>query len=241
MKRTVQTIILFLISAFVCCGQGPQQYTPIKELIQKSNHQTFCIKAHFAGIHDSSNLTFFVEEDDYIIPVRLQKKDLGAEKRFLARELKDGDTIIVKGVLDDIDVDSESYKGLVDAIILDEKDALEQEGSDTSEEAETPLILPEIKPSFNGGDANEFTKWVNSQKKYPEEAKKNGIEGRVTLQFTVEADGSVTNVKVLRGVDESLDKEAVRVVSGSPRWSPGYAKGKPIKVTYTFPVIFKLD
>ena len=62
----------------------------------------------------------------------------------------------------------------------------------------------------------------------------------VTLQFTVETDGRVTNVKVLRGVDASLDKEAVRVVSQSPKWEPGMQDGKRVKVTYTFPVIFQL-
>ena len=66
------------------------------------------------------------------------------------------------------------------------------------------------------------------------------MQGRVTLQFTVEADGRVTNVKVLRGVDESLDKEAVRVVSSSPKWTPGRQRDRAVKVTYTFPVIFQL-
>ena len=61
-----------------------------------------------------------------------------------------------------------------------------------------------------------------------------------TLQFTVEADGRVTNVRVLRGVDESLDKEAVRVVSSSPKWKPGKQRDRAVKVTYTFPVIFQL-
>ena len=91
-----------------------------------------------------------------------------------------------------------------------------------------------------GGDANSFSKWVNERLVYPEIAKENGISGRVTLQFTVKTDGRVTNVKVLRGVERSLDKEAVRVVSQSPKWKPGMQDGKPVKVTYTFPVIFQL-
>ena len=108
------------------------------------------------------------------------------------------------------------------------------------EEEAIPFQLVEEKPSFNGGDANEFSKWVNSKLVYPEIAKENGVQGRVTLQFTVEADGRVTNVKVLRGVDDSLDKEAVRVVSSSPRWKPGKQRDRAVKVTYTFPVIFQL-
>ena len=108
------------------------------------------------------------------------------------------------------------------------------------EEEAIPFQLVEERPSFNGGDANEFSKWVNSKLVYPEIAKENGVQGRVTLQFTVEADGRVTNVKVLRGVDDSLDKEAVRVVSSSPKWKPGKQRDRAVKVTYTFPVIFQL-
>ena len=108
------------------------------------------------------------------------------------------------------------------------------------EEEAIPFQLVEEKPSFQGGDANTFSKWVNQRLVYPEIAKENGVQGRVTLQFTVEKDGSVTKVKVLRGVDPSLDKEAVRVVSMSPKWKPGKQRDRAVPVTYTFPVIFQL-
>lgn len=111
---------------------------------------------------------------------------------------------------------------------------------ETIEEEAIPFQLVEEKPTFMGGDANTFSAWVNQRLVYPEIAKENGIQGRVTLQFTVETDGSVTNVKVLRGVDSSLDKEAVRVVSSSPKWAPGKQRDRAVKVTYTFPVIFQL-
>ena len=105
---------------------------------------------------------------------------------------------------------------------------------------EIPFQLVDVKPGFNGGDANEFSKWVNSHLSYPDEAKKNEIQGRVTLQFTVGADGVVSNVKVLRSAHELLDAEALRVVSASPKWEPGKQDGQPVAVTYTFPVIFQL-
>ena len=108
------------------------------------------------------------------------------------------------------------------------------------EEEAIPFQLVEEKPSFQGGDANQFSKWVNSRLVYPEIAKENGVQGRVTLQFTVEKDGTVTKVRVLRGVDPSLDKEAVRVVSMSPKWKPGKQRDRAVPVTYTFPVIFQL-
>ena len=104
-----------------------------------------------------------------------------------------------------------------------------------------PFATVEVKPMFNGGDAIEFSKWVNENLKYPKAAKDAGVQGRVTLQFTVYPDGSVRDTKVLRGVNPDLDAEALRVVSASPDWTPGYVKGEPVKVTYTFPVIFKLS
>ena len=108
------------------------------------------------------------------------------------------------------------------------------------EEEEIPFMLVEEKPTFQKGDANQFSKWVNQRLVYPEIAKENGVQGRVTLQFTIDKDGTLTKVKVVRGVDPSLDKEAVRVVSMSPKWEPGRQRDRAVPVTYTFPVIFKL-
>ena len=98
----------------------------------------------------------------------------------------------------------------------------------------------EEKPKFNGGDANEFSKWVNAKLVYPEIAKENGVEGRVTLQFTISKDGRLEDVKVLSAPDESLAQEAVRVVSSSPKWEPGRQRDRAVKVSYTFPVIYRL-
>ena len=117
---------------------------------------------------------------------------------------------------------------------------VEQQEEEVVEEEEVPFAIVEQKPTFQGGDANTFTKWVFSKIVYPEIAKENGVQGRVTLQFTIDTDGSVKNVRVLRGVDSSLDKEAVRVVSSSPKWKPGMQRNKPVKVKYTFPVVFQL-
>ena len=144
---------------------------------------------------------------------------------------------------DNIKIDDNMFQNLEDDAnsgveIMDYIESAPEE--ETIEEEAIPFQLVEEKPSFNGGDANEFTKWVNSRLVYPEIAKENGVQGRVTLQFTVNADGSVSNVKVLRGVDSSLDKEAVRVVSSSPKWKPGKQRDRAVKVTYTFPVIFQL-
>ena len=144
-------------------------------------------------------------------------------------------------VEDDIKVE-DNFMSLEDdaSLGVEIMDYVEEVKEEVVEEEAIPFQLVEEKPSFNGGDANEFSKWVNSKLQYPEIAKENGVQGRVTLQFTVNPDGTVSNVKVLRGVDSSLDKEAVRVVSMSPKWKPGKQRDRAVKVTYTFPVIFQL-
>ena len=142
---------------------------------------------------------------------------------------------------DEIELDDDMFMNLEDdaSLGVEIMDYVEVEEEVVEEEA-IPFQLVEEKPSFQGGDANQFSKWVNQRLVYPEIAKENGVQGRVTLQFTVEKDGSVTKVKVLRGVDPSLDKEAVRVVSQSPKWKPGKQRDRAVPVTYTFPVIFQL-
>ena len=142
---------------------------------------------------------------------------------------------------DEIEIEDDMFMNLEDdaSLGVEIMDYVEVEEEVVEEEA-IPFQLVEEKPSFQGGDANQFSKWVNSRLVYPEIAKENGVQGRVTLQFTVEKDGTVTKVKVLRGVDPSLDKEAVRVVSMSPKWKPGKQRDRAVPVTYTFPVIFQL-
>ena len=142
---------------------------------------------------------------------------------------------------DEIEVDND-FLSLEDSddMGVEIMDYVENVQEEVVEEEAIPFQLVEEKPSFMGGDANQFSAWVNKRLVYPEIAKEYGVQGRVTLQFTVEKDGSVTKVKVLRGVDPSLDKEAVRVVSMSPKWKPGKQRDRAVPVTYTFPVYFQL-
>ena len=142
---------------------------------------------------------------------------------------------------DEIEVDND-FLSLEDSddMGVEIMDYVENVQEEVVEEEAIPFQLVEEKPPFMGGDANQFSAWVNKRLVYPEIAKENGVQGRVTLQFTVEKDGSVTKVKVLRGVDPSLDKEAVRVVSMSPKWKPGKQRDRAVPVTYTFPVYFQL-
>ena len=99
----------------------------------------------------------------------------------------------------------------------------------------------DVPPKFNGGDARqEFPKWFYAQLTYPDDARNAGMQGRVIVQFKINKDGSVSDISILEGVCESIDNEVIRVVSESPDWTPGYIDGKPVKVTYAFPVLFQL-
>ncbi len=102
--------------------------------------------------------------------------------------------------------------------------------------------LPPKEPiaSFDGDGPYKFRIWVDKHKRYPRKAKKQGLHGRVIVQFTIDETGKLVDAKVIRGVDELLDKEALRVILAAPdKWLPALKYGKPVKQTYTLPVIFK--
>ena len=98
----------------------------------------------------------------------------------------------------------------------------------------------EQMPSFPGGQAAMMS-WLGSNIHYPPVAQENGVEGRVVCQFVVEPDGSISGVKVVRGVDPSLDREAVNVIKRMPKWIPGKQNGSAVRVKFTLPVTFKLQ
>jgi protein TonB len=97
----------------------------------------------------------------------------------------------------------------------------------------------EVMPTFPGG-MDALVEYLRKHIRYPASAEENGIQGRVTVVFVVEKDGSVTDVKVARGVDPSLDREAVRVVSSMPHWLPGKQNGSAVRVKFSVPVTFRL-
>ena len=108
-------------------------------------------------------------------------------------------------------------------------------------EEQTIFEVVEEMPQFPEGGQAGLMKYLSSNIKYPTIAQENGTQGRVTVQFVVNRDGSIVDVKVLRGVDPYLDKEAIRVISSMPKWIPGKQRGKPVRVKYTVPVMFRLQ
>lgn len=108
-----------------------------------------------------------------------------------------------------------------------------------SQENQKVFDTVEQMPEYPGG-MPALIEFLQSNMKYPEDAQKQKVEGRVMVMFVVEKDGSITDVKVARNVFPSLDEEAVRVVNAMPKWTPGKEKGKPVRVQYTLPISFRL-
>ena len=107
-------------------------------------------------------------------------------------------------------------------------------------EPEKVFDMVEQMPTFPGGQ-QELMSYLGKNIKYPTIAQENGTQGRVIIQFVVERDGTITDVRVARGVDPYLDKEAVRVVQSMPKWIPGKQNGKAVRVKFTVPVMFRLQ
>lgn len=108
-------------------------------------------------------------------------------------------------------------------------------------EEDQPFLIAETMPSFQGGDLNTFRAWVQQNVRFPQIALENGIQGRVVLSFVIEKDGRLTNIQVLQTPDRSLSEEAVRVLSKSPKWTPGKQRNQVVRVKYTLPVDFRVQ
>ena len=142
-------------------------------------------------------------------------------------------------VQDDVEVEDIEINAEMDQNeVMEEYVAPEIEEEEVVE-AEVFTIVEEM-PSYPGGDAKMY-EYLGKNIKYPQIARESSIQGRVFVNFVVEPDGSVSNVKVLRGIGGGCDEEAMRVVKTMPKWKPGKQRGKAVRVSYTLPVVFKLQ
>lgn len=148
-------------------------------------------------------------------------------------------TEVLTIVEDDVEIDDELE---IEETEGDQNKAVEivQIEEEAEEEEAEVFFIVENMPEFPGGDL-ELRKQIAQSVQYPEIAKENGIQGRVFVQFVVNQKGKVEQVKVVRGVDPSLDKEAIRVIENLPDWKPGSQRGKPVKVSFTVPINFQLN
>lgn len=104
--------------------------------------------------------------------------------------------------------------------------------------ADPRYLLLDEHPTFKGGSPNDFAVWVSQNVKYPKSAKEAGIEGTVKVHFVIDKKGKISEAHVCESVHPLLDKEAVKVIKKSPKWKPAKKDGRPVKVSYTMPVMF---
>ena len=142
-------------------------------------------------------------------------------------------------VQDDVEVEDIEITADVDQNeVIEEYVPVEVEEEEVQEQEIFQIV--EEMPSYPGGE-QKLMEYVAKNIKYPQIARETGIQGRVFVGFVVEPDGSVSNVKVLRGIGGGCDEEAVRVVKSMPKWKPGKQRGKAVRVSYMLPVNFKLQ
>ena len=142
-------------------------------------------------------------------------------------------------VQDDVEVEDIEINAEVDQQeVIEEYVPVEVEEEEVQEQEIFQIV--EEMPSFPGGEAK-LMEYVAKNIKYPQIARETGIQGRVFVGFVVEPDGSISNVKLLRGIGGGCDEEAMRVIKSLPKWKPGKQRGKAVRVSYQIPVFFKLQ
>ncbi len=149
-------------------------------------------------------------------------------------------TEVLNIVEDDVDIDDDLFIDDAEARADTRVDFSRMIFDEEEEEAEVFFIVEDM-PDFQGGGQDAFRRYIAENLRYPQIAAENGIQGRVFVQFVVNTDGSVSDATVVRGVDPSLDREALRVIMSSPKWTPGRQRGEPVRVAFTFPINFVLQ
>lgn len=172
------------------------------------------------------NIDSLIKSGGALILVDGQKTDTGLD-------INPDDIESISILKDTVELRKRGYIAIEHLVTITTKKKAATDNSDG------PYIIVERMPKFLDGEISEFKQWVTRNLKYPVEAVKNGIQGRVAVSFVVEADGAVTNVTVLKGPQE-LVPEAVRVVMSSPKWTPGEQRGKKVRVKFVLPIDFKL-
>ena len=190
---------------------------------------------HDRQINVDSGITEVVFEEE-IIPITEQEEIKQAPpppevpKAEEVLEILDNETQVEESTIQASDDTNKAVEVKYTPVEVEEEEVDEQQ----------IFTVVENMPEFPGG-MSECMKWLGKNIKYPTISQENGVQGRVIVQFTVNKDGSIVDASVARGVDPYLDKEALRVVNMMPKWKPGEQRGKPVRVKYTLPVMFRLQ
>lgn len=213
-KRTLLLEIGLVVSLFLVILAF--WYTPKEHKIEKLDLQTAIVEEQIVEI------------------TRQDQKPPEAPKKVEVKVIAD----LLQVVTNDTKITTE-----VDFTEFDENTDFVQtvEVAEEVVEEDQPFLIAETMPSFQGGDLNTFRAWVQQNVRFPQIALENGIQGRVVLSFVIEKDGRLTNIQVLQTPDRSLSEEAIRVLSKSPKWSPGKQRNQVVRVKYTLPVDFRVQ
>ena len=173
------------------------------------------------------------QEQDEMIAVETPKPE---EKP--ATELKVVDEVLTDEQTTDLLEDADTEGDPEDAQLKEKLEPIEQEPKDLDDEPLNFRIVSQL-PEFPGG-LSEYVKWLTKNLKYPEEARRQHLQGKVMVSFVINRDGSLTDIKVEKGVHPLLDNEALRVMKTMPKWKPGIQDDKPCRTLFAVPIIFKL-
>lgn len=242
-KRNIWSILIVLIAAVVIFSA-----IAIKNVIQANQKVAITTAVEFSSIQTKKEAKVEKKAPVKIEPPKPVEK-VKSSIKFTAPVIKKDEEVKPEEEMKNQD-DLQKTKTTIGAFNVQGNDEVGGEVLKAKEEIAQPeppkeeenkvFDVVEEQPSFPGGQGA-LMQWLRDNIKYPVIAAENGIEGRVIVQFVVSKTGSISDVRVARGVDPSLDKEAVRVVSNMPKWTPGKQNGTTVNVRYTLPVTFKLQ
>ena len=242
-KRNVKALLVMF-----AIGIAIAAFVAIKGVVENAMKQDVAIEADVELSKLAEKKEAKVERKEQPKLEKVEVEKVKSSVKFTAPEIKKDDEVKPE---DEIKSQDDLSKTNTAIGTFDVKGNDEAEGEvlkakevvvdEKPKEEETKVFdVVEQMPSFPGGDA-ELMKYLSTHIKYPVVAEENGIQGRVIATFVVERDGSISDVKVIKSVDPSLDKEAIRVLKSMPKWIPGKQNGSAVRVKYTVPVTFRLQ
>lgn len=229
MKRVI--LLTFTLCSFAILYA--QERVSVAEYLSKSDAKDvpYAVKGTFDQMLSSEDLVFTVKDSSGVIRVKLFQNGSKTALYFHAMNFCPGDTVIVAGKRGTVRVKGmKSEQGINPGSVLSKVDSPNHE-----------LFGASRPPSFQGKGMAYFSKWVNRHLKYPPSSLRARSQGTVVVNFTINEDGRLTDIKIVSSSgDSALDEEALRVISMSPLWFPGTIDGEPVSSTHDFPIEFYL-
>ena len=238
-QRNIKALAILLCAAFL--GGGYLAYQIKKHNDDLAAQAEYAAKMELAAIEPEKVVPETRATVKFTAPVIKDDKDVKEEMPPMVKMNKETKAVGVEnkeGTEDRTEVAARSTVATPEQIVPKiEKPVVEAPKPEPKQEVENKVFtVAEVMPSFPNVNA-----WLASHIQYPAVAAENGVQGRVIVKFVVGRDGSVSQAQIVRGVDQALDREALRVVNSMPKWSPGMNNGQPANVWFTLPITFKLQ